>query len=103
MLNIETGIRSLSEFKQNSSEILTRIKQTHQPTVLTVNGRAEAVLLDPKTYQEMSEKLYLVDSARRIEQRLVDSMNSKGVEIDDFFDKMIKKYTKDKPKNDKKV
>lgn len=103
MLNIETGIRSLTEFKQNSTEILEQLKKTHSPTILTVNGRAEVVLVDPKSYQKMVEELYLADSARRIEERLRHCDKNKGVELDEFFDKMTTKHTKKKTKNDKKI
>jgi len=72
MINLKDGIRSMTEFKQNSTEILNYIKKTHNPTVLTVNGRAEAVLLDPKLYQEMLEKVDMADSARQLEEALID-------------------------------
>lgn len=103
MLNINTGIKSLTEFKQNSSEILSNLKKTHSPTILTVNGRAEVVLLDPETYQNMVEKLYLAESSGRIEERLLESNKNKGVELEEFFDNMTKKHTKNKPLNDKKL
>lgn len=92
MLNINNGIRSLTEFKQNSSEILANLKKTHSPTVLTVNGRAEVVLIDPKTYQEMVEKIYLAESARRIENALTDIDSDKGIDAKETFEKIRKKY-----------
>jgi prevent-host-death family protein len=72
MININEGIRSMTEFKQNSTEILNYIKKTHTPTILTVNGRAEAVLLDAKHYQEMVDKIEMIDSARQLEEALID-------------------------------
>ena len=85
MLNIETGIRSLTEFKQNSTEILEQLKKTHSPTILTVNGRAEVVLIDPKSYQKMVEELYLADSARRIDDAISRIDEDEGVEAKEFF------------------
>jgi len=96
MLNVDSGIRSLTEFKQNSSEILASLKKTHTPTVLTVNGRAEVVLLDPKTYQEMVEKIYLVDSARRIEESVSRIKDDEGVDAKEVFKNLRKKINQKK-------
>jgi PHD/YefM family antitoxin component YafN of YafNO toxin-antitoxin module len=94
MLDIQNGIRSLTEFKQNSAEILSYIKKTHSPAILTVNGRAEAVLLDPETYQNMLNKMSLLESAKNIENSLMEMENDKGISVDKAFKKLRKKITK---------
>ena len=38
------GIHSLATFKRNSSGLMKRIKKTGRPLVLTIKGKAEAVL-----------------------------------------------------------
>lgn len=48
-------IRSLSEFQRNAREFLKKLAEDRNPIVLTVNGKAEAVVLDPATYQSLSE------------------------------------------------
>ena len=57
MLNISRDIQSLSNFKRNTSSFVERMKQTGQPVVLTVNGKAEVVVQDAKSYQELLEKI----------------------------------------------
>lgn len=101
MFNVETGIRSLTEFKQNSTEILENLKKTNSPTILTVNGKAEVVLIDPGSYQKMVKELYLADSARRIEESLENMKNHPGIEAEEFFARLKKKYTTPKTKNEK--
>ena len=44
MLDIANDIRSLSDFKRNTSELLERLKKTGNPLVLTINGKAELVV-----------------------------------------------------------
>src|SRR5256885_12010464 len=39
MLDIANDIRSLSDFKRNTSELLERLKKTGNPLVLTINGK----------------------------------------------------------------
>lgn len=94
MLDIQNGIRSLTEFKQNSVEILKYIKRTHNPAILTVNGRAEVVLLDARTYQEMKNKADIIDSSRQIEAALREMENSKGIPVKKAFTKLHQKLAR---------
>src|SRR5436190_240530 len=57
MLDIANDIRSLSDFKRNTSELLDRIKKTGNPLVLTINGKAEVVIQDAEAYQELLERV----------------------------------------------
>lgn len=50
-------IYSLSDFVRNPKAHVARLKETRIPEVLTVNGRAEVVLLDTETYEELMEQL----------------------------------------------
>lgn len=45
-------IRSVTDLKRNTKDILRQIHRTKRPVVLTVNGRADAVLMDTKTYEK---------------------------------------------------
>ena len=45
-------IRSVTDLKRKTKEILNHIHRTQRPVVLTVNGRANAVLMDTKTYEK---------------------------------------------------
>jgi prevent-host-death family protein len=45
-------IRSVTDVKRNTKEILEQIHRTRRPVVVTVNGRADAVLVDAETYQK---------------------------------------------------
>ncbi len=85
MLNLKNGIRSLTEFKQNSSDILKYIKKTHNPTILTINGKAEAVLLDSTSYQEMVNKISLFESAKKITTSLIEMENNQGIPAKKMF------------------
>lgn len=94
MLDITNGIRSLSDFKQNSSEILQYIKKTRSPTILTINGKAEAVVLDPESYQKMMNKIALFESGKKIEAALVEMENNDGIPAQKALKKLRKKITK---------
>lgn len=60
MLNatIDTrNIHSLTDFLRNYKVHIAQLKETRTPEVLTVNGRAEVVMLDTETYESMVEQL----------------------------------------------
>ena len=52
MIDVTQDIHSLTTFKRNSSGLMKRMKKTGRPLVLTVNGKAEAVLLEIAEYAE---------------------------------------------------
>jgi prevent-host-death family protein len=55
MLNLSNGIDSLTNFKRQTSEYIERLRETGEPMVLTVNGKAEVVVQDADAYQKLVE------------------------------------------------
>jgi prevent-host-death family protein len=55
MLDISRDIHSLTDFKKNTSEFINQLKETGEPVVLTINGRAELVVQDAASYQKLIE------------------------------------------------
>jgi len=51
-IHITEDIRSVTDLKRKTREILDWIHQTGRPLVLTVNGKADAVILDAKTFEK---------------------------------------------------
>ncbi|MCA9433220.1 MAG: type II toxin-antitoxin system Phd/YefM family antitoxin [Candidatus Omnitrophica bacterium] len=92
MIDIAKDILSLSDFKRRSSELLKRMKKSHQPLVLTVNGRAELVVQDAKTYQSMLERMERAEAIAGIERGLTEMGAGKGSTLEEFDKKMRKKY-----------
>ena len=56
-MNITTAIRPISHIKSNAAEMIRQINETHNPIVITQNGVARGVLVDPRSYQEMVDAL----------------------------------------------
>lgn len=65
MLDLANDIRSLSDFKRKTTELLDRIKKTGHPLVLTINGRAEVVVQDAESYQELLDRVETVEALQR--------------------------------------
>lgn len=50
-------IYSLSDFQRNAREHIDRLKRIRRPEVLTVNGKAELVVQDAGSYQELLDHI----------------------------------------------
>ena len=48
-------IRSLSHFLENPSEIVAQLKQTGEPVVLTIDGKAELVIQEVAAYRKLHQ------------------------------------------------
>ena len=70
-------IFSLSDFQRTTREHIRRLRETGRPEVLTVNGRAELVVYDAATYQEIVDRL-----ERRERHRGVAAIESTTLEAD---------------------
>jgi prevent-host-death family protein len=87
MIDVTQDIHSLTTFKRNSSGLMKRMKKTGRPLVLTVNGKAEAVLVDAKDYQMVADQL---DAIACIRRGLWQAENGLGRSVDEVFDDMEK-------------
>lgn len=50
-------IHPLTDFLRNHKAHVARLKETRTPEVLTVNGRAEVVIQDAASYQNLLDRL----------------------------------------------
>jgi len=59
-LSITKDIRSITDLKRNTNSILEQINKTKRPLVLTVNGKAEAVILSAGEYEKIANAFNLL-------------------------------------------
>jgi len=50
-IKFSEDIRSVTDLKRNTRSLLDQIHKTGRPVVLTVNGKADAVLMNAKSYE----------------------------------------------------
>ena len=53
MFDIKKDIQAMTTFRRNPGEFMKRLKKTKRPLILTVNGKAEAVVQDAEAYQRL--------------------------------------------------
>lgn len=81
-IRITEDIRSITDLKRNTNSVLAQIHKTKRPIVLTVNGKAEAVLVDAKEYEKITSAFNLLKLLVPAEQ---DIREGNYCEAKDFF------------------
>lgn len=69
-MNLKTDIRPLSDFKRNTGEILEHLRRSQRPVVLTINGKAEMVVLDAESYQKLLDQIERMEANEGIRRGL---------------------------------
>lgn len=72
MLDITKDIQAMTTFRRNPRAFIRRLKRSKRPLVLTVNGKAEAVLQDAQAYQHLLDIAAQADATEAIRQGLED-------------------------------
>ena len=89
MLDLANDIRSLSDFKRNTVELLDRLRQTGHPLVLTINGKAEVVVQDAGAYQTLLDR---VETIEGIQRGLADVKAGRTKPARQVFDRLRRKH-----------
>jgi prevent-host-death family protein len=85
-------IRSLTDFKRNTAELVEELKRTRRPQVLTVNGKAEIVVQDVDSYQQLLDTVERVEAIAGIQRGLESAARGEGVSIEDAFAALRSRY-----------
>jgi len=85
MLNIATDIQSLTTFRRSSGDFMKHLRKSKRPMVLTVNGKAAAVVQDAEAYQRLLDIAARADAEEGIRQGLEDARKGKLRPIREFF------------------
>jgi prevent-host-death family protein len=68
MMDITQDIQALTTFRNHSAAILQELKKTKRPVILTVNGKAAAVVQDAEAYQRLLDIAARADASEGIRQ-----------------------------------
>ena len=92
MLYITSDIQSLTSFRRTSGDFMKRLKRTKRPVVLTVNGRAAAVVQDAEGYQRLLDIATRADAEEGILQGLNDVSHGRTLPAKQAFDRVRRKH-----------
>ncbi len=85
MLDITKDIQSLTTFRRRSGDFMKQIKKSKRPVVLTVNGKAAAVVQDAEAYQRLLDTAARADAKEGIRQGMEDARKQRIRPAEEFF------------------
>jgi prevent-host-death family protein len=94
MLDIAKDIQSLSYFKRNTAEVMKHLKESGNPVVLTVNGKAEVVVQDAAAYQRLMDLAEKADMMEFLRQAKADADEGRTVPAREFLKSLGQKKAK---------
>jgi prevent-host-death family protein len=85
MLDITSDIQSLTTFRRRSGDFMKQLKKTKRPVVLTVKGKAAAIVQDAAAYQRLLDIASTASAEEGIRQGLEDVKQGKVRPAREFF------------------
>jgi prevent-host-death family protein len=85
MIDITKDIQSLTTFRRRSSDFMKQLKKNERPVVLTVKGKAAAIVQDAEAYQRLLDIVAQADVEEGIRQGLEDAKQGKVRPAREFF------------------
>jgi prevent-host-death family protein len=91
-MDITKDIQPMTTFRNHSAEIMQHLKETKRPVILTVNGKAAAVVQDAEAYQHLLDLVAEASAAEGIRQGLEDIRNGHSRPAGEAFDEIRAEY-----------
>jgi prevent-host-death family protein len=91
-MDITKDIQPMTTFRNHSAEIMQHLKDTQRPVILTVNGKAAAVVQDAEAYQRLLDLAAGASAAEGIKQGLEDVRAGRSRPASEVFDELRGEY-----------
>src|SRR5215468_9490348 len=87
-MDLTRDIHPLTDFKRKTPEFLAQLKRTGHPLVLTINGKAELVVQDAKSYQRLLDAAERLETIAAVKEGLASIESGEGRTLDAVFDEL---------------
>ena len=92
MLDITKDIQSLTTFRRRSGDFMKQLRKTRRPVVLTVRGKAAAIVQDAEAYQRLLDIAAQSEAEEGIRQGLDDVARGRTRPAREVFDQIRRKH-----------
>ncbi len=92
MLDITKDIQSLTTFRRQSGDFMKQLRKSKRPMILTVKGKAAAIVQDAEAYQKLLDIAARADVHEAVRQGLDDVASGRTRPARDVFDEIRKKH-----------
>ena len=88
MIDFTKDIQSLTTFRRNSAGLMKHLKKSQRPMVLTVNGKAEMIVQDTKSYQRLLD----IAAKAEVDESLQQAMQELKLGLDRDFNEFAAEF-----------
>jgi prevent-host-death family protein len=92
MFDITKDIHSVTTFRRNPGLFMKQIRKTKRPVVLTVKGKAAAIIQDTESYQRLLDIAARADVNEAIRQGLADVAQGRTRPAREAFNKIREQH-----------
>ena len=92
-----SDIHSLTDFNRKSAEHIKRIQETGRPEILTVQGKAAAVVLAPETFDKLTQAAEYAETLETIKRSMAEHKTGLSQPAGQAFDEMREKLKAEFP------
>ena len=85
MLDITKDIQPLTTFRRRSGDFMKQLHKSKRPVVLTVKGKAQAIVQDAEAYQRLLDIAAAADPLEGIRQGLEQARQGNGRPLREFL------------------
>ncbi|MBZ0183617.1 MAG: type II toxin-antitoxin system Phd/YefM family antitoxin [Melioribacteraceae bacterium] len=89
-IQLDKDIQPLSTFRSKVSFYFDQVKKTKRPLVITQNGKSSAILLDVSEYQQMVDKIEVLEDIRLAESQINQGQGISHKDVKKRFAKRTK-------------
>jgi prevent-host-death family protein len=90
-MDLIRDIHPLTDFKRHTPEFLRQLKASGQPLILTVNGKAEIVVQDAKSYQRLLDLAEQLETIEAVKEGMASISKNEGKPTGEVFDALEKR------------
>lgn len=83
-----SDIYPVSDFNRKPSEHIKRLQETRKPEILTVNGKAAVVMIDPESYDKLIQNTELLNTLETIRKANAEHEVGLSKSIDQVFSEL---------------
>ncbi len=67
-MNVLEDVCPISEFRENAASMVARVRSNQRPIIITQHGKSSAVLVSAESYQEMLDRLEILQEINESEE-----------------------------------
>lgn len=69
-IQFDEDIKPLSEFRANATALISKLRETKRPLIITQRGKSSAVILDVSEYESLLSKIELLEDIALAEKQI---------------------------------